>query len=120
MPHPELPRRHVKDADLNRQVFVCHGKSCMKRGAEDVKDTLKQVLNERDLLFGKPEKANPAGCVVLTECSSVGFCESGPMVLVYPDGIWYEGVTPKDVPAIVDEHLIGGVPVARLIGRRIP
>ena len=120
MPHPELPRRHVKEATLERQVFVCNGKSCTKRGSEAVKDTFREVLNERDILFGKPEKANPAGCVVLTDCSSVGFCESGPAVLVYPDGIWYEGVQPADVAAIVDEHLIGGHPVERLIGRRVP
>jgi (2Fe-2S) ferredoxin len=120
MPHPEVPRRHVKQADLNRQVFVCNGKSCTARGSDKVKDCFKEVLNERDILFGKPEKANPAGSVVLTDCSSVGFCDCGPAVLVYPDGVWYQEVKPEDVAEIVDSHLIGNKPVERLIGRQIP
>lgn len=120
MSHPDKPRRHVKDATLNRQVFVCNGKACAARGSADVKDALRADLNARDLLFGKPEKANPDGSVVVTDCGSVGFCDCGPAVLVYPDGVWYQGVTPADVPQIVQEHLIEGRPVERLIGRRLP
>jgi (2Fe-2S) ferredoxin len=115
-----MPHRHVKDASLERQVFVCEGKSCSARGSEKVKDCFKEILNERDILFGKPTKANPAGTVVLTSCSSVGFCDCGPAVLVYPDGVWYQGVQPEDVAEIVDSHLIGNQPVERLVGRRVP
>ncbi len=42
-------------------------------------------------------------------------CEHGPMVVVYPDAVWYGGVQPGDVAEIVEQHLIGGRPVARLI-----
>ena len=54
------------------------------------------------------------GEIVLTDCSSVGFCSIGTAVLVYPDGIWYGQVTAKDVPEIIEEHLIKGKVVERL------
>jgi len=40
---------------------------------------------------------------------------TGPTVIVHPDGIWYQGVTLADVGEIIDQHLVGGKPVARLI-----
>jgi (2Fe-2S) ferredoxin len=57
-------------------------------------------------------RVNHAGC--LAQC---GF---GPMVVVYPDNVWYAMVTPDDVPEIVQEHLIGGRPVQRLVYRNKP
>jgi (2Fe-2S) ferredoxin len=42
-------------------------------------------------------------------------CEVGPTVAVYPDAVWYGGVTPADVDEIIDSHIIGGRPVERLI-----
>jgi len=51
-------------------------------------------------------RANEAGCL--------DQCEHGVTVVVYPEGVWYGGVTPADVPEIVEQHLQGGVPVERL------
>ena len=44
-----------------------------------------------------------------------GMTRSGPTVVVYPEGIWYGGVTPADVPELFDAHLSGQRPVARLL-----
>ncbi len=52
-------------------------------------------------------RAQRAGCFDL--------CEHGPMVAVYPDGIFYKGVTLEDVDTIVTEHIVGGKPVESLI-----
>lgn len=41
-------------------------------------------------------------------------CEYGPSLVVYPDEVWYGGVTVADVPEIIEEHIIGGRPVERL------
>ena len=41
-------------------------------------------------------------------------CGNGPMVVVYPEGIWYAAVNPADAAEIVDSHLVGGEPVERL------
>ncbi len=51
-------------------------------------------------------RANKAGCL--------DQCEHGPTVVIYPDALWYGGVTETDVAEIVESHLIKGEPVARL------
>jgi (2Fe-2S) ferredoxin len=50
----------------------------------------------------------------LTATGCIGPCGNGPSVLVYPEGVMYGGVRVEDVGAIIDEHLIGDAPVARL------
>jgi (2Fe-2S) ferredoxin len=51
-------------------------------------------------------RANKAGCL--------DQCEHGPTVVVYPEAVWYGGVTAADVPEIIESHLVNGIPVARL------
>jgi len=105
----------VADAPLNHHVFVCNGKSCSAVGAAEVKAAFEDELKARDLRYGKESKGrNPNGTVLLTDCSSVGFCSIGPAVLVYPENVWYAQVTPADVPEIIEEHLEKGNIVERL------
>jgi len=105
----------VMKAPLKRHVFVCNGKSCSKVGSAEVKAEFERILEAKGLRQGKEKKGrNPMGEIVLTDCSSVGFCSIGTAVLVYPDGIWYGQVTAKDVPEIIEEHLIKGQVVERL------
>jgi (2Fe-2S) ferredoxin len=54
------------------------------------------------------------GEAAATGCGCLGPCFDGPNMVVYPEGVWYAGVTPEDIPDVVRDHLIGGVPVARL------
>jgi NADP-reducing hydrogenase subunit HndC len=53
--------------------------------------------------------------VQVTTCGSIGLCERGPNMVVYPEGVWYSGVGAADVPEIVREHFQNGRPVARLM-----
>jgi (2Fe-2S) ferredoxin len=101
---------------LQRQVFVCTAKSCAANGAEAVLEAFRAQLIDENLLF---YKGNQGGAVQCSHCGSVGFCAIGPAVLVYPDGIWYAHVTPEDVPDIIESHLKGGVPVARLVRKQL-
>ena len=51
--------------------------------------------------------------VQITVCGSLGLCEHGPNLIVYPEGVWYSGVTPEDVPEIVASHFENDTPVER-------
>lgn len=108
-------------APITHHVFVCTGKSCSAVNSAEVKAAFERELLARGILFGKEKKGkNPRGTVVLTECSSVGFCAIGAAVMVYPDGIWYAQVRPEDVNEIIDEHLIRGRVVNRLALLKVP
>ena len=95
-----------------RHVFVCvnerppgNPKGCCKeKGAELVRDELKKRLHAIGLKG--VVRANNAGCL--------DQCENGVTVVVYPEQVWYGGVKAEDVPEIVEQHLIGDVPVDRL------
>ena len=105
----------VAVAPITRQVFVCNGKSCTAVGSAEVKAAFEEELQKRNLRYGKSSKGrNPAGEIVLTDCSSVGFCSVGAAVLVYPEGVWYAQVRAEDVKEIVEEHLEKGNVVKRL------
>jgi len=99
--------------NFQRHVFVCineraadHPKGCcMAKGGAQVRDELKQQLKAHGL--GKQVRANNAGCL--------DQCEHGVSIVVYPEQVWYGGVTVADVAEIVERHIIGGQPVERLL-----
>jgi (2Fe-2S) ferredoxin len=101
---------------FKKHVFVCNGEACARNGSAAVKEAFMGELKQRGLL----RKRTLKGDFMCTDCSSVGFCEMGPAVLVYPDGIWYARVKPEDVTEIIESHLIGGHPVERLIRNHVP
>ena len=101
---------------LQRQVLVCSAKSCTANGSEAVLEAFKAQLIAENLLFFKGNRSGDIQCIT---CGSVGFCAIGPAVLVYPDGVWYAHVAPEDVPEIIESHLKGGVPVERLVRKRL-
>jgi (2Fe-2S) ferredoxin/predicted O-methyltransferase YrrM len=91
-------------------VFVCGQQKpegvpcCAARGSGQVLNALQREVNARGL---EDE-------VQVTACGSLGLCEHGPNLVVYPEGIWYSNVTPADVPEIVRSHFQEGTPVERL------
>ena len=88
-----------------RHVFVCtHGEYCPAQGAAEVHRALKQAVAERGLKT--KVRINKAGCF--------DQCGHGPMVVVYPEDVWYAGVTPERARRILDDHVVGGCPVEEL------
>jgi len=79
--------------------------SCIQRGAMAVWEEIKKQMEDRVLI--DRIRVNSTGCL--------GPCVSGPSIVVYPDGVWYQGVTPEDVTEIMDEHIMNGRPVQRLM-----
>ena len=63
-----------------------------------------EEIQERDL----------SGEVFVTNTGCLGLCEKGPVVIVYPDNVWYGAVSTEDVEEIMDEHIEAGKPVKRL------
>jgi len=90
-----LPRAHV---------LVCGGTGCTSGNSKIIFDNFKSKLSERGVTDVQ---------VIMTGC--FGLCSKGPIVVVYPDGAFYTHVKPDDVEDIVSQHLIGGVPVERLL-----
>jgi (2Fe-2S) ferredoxin len=98
---------------FERHVFVCtnerppgHPKGCCKeKGSEEVREEFKKELAARGLK-GRV-RANAAGCL--------DQCALGVSVVIYPEQVWYGGVTVADVGEIVDRHVIGGQYVTRLM-----
>lgn len=89
----------------NRQLLVCGGTGCKSAESYDIVNKLKAKVEEAGL---KDEVE-----ILITGC--FGFCEQGPIVNVCPDNAFYVRVTPNDVEDIVDNHLLKGKIVERLL-----
>jgi len=86
-------------------VLICTGTGCVSSGADNIKDRLTSKLVEA----GLQDEVK----VVETGCH--GFCEKGPIVIVYPEGVFYCQVSVEDVDEIFAEHLLKGRIVERLL-----
>jgi (2Fe-2S) ferredoxin len=96
-----------------RHVFVCinerpasHPKGCcLEKGSAAIRDTLKAELQKRGL--ARIVRANNSGCL--------DACAFGPSMVIYPEGIWYGGVKEEDVPEIIEQTIMRGTVIPRLL-----
>jgi (2Fe-2S) ferredoxin len=103
----------ARSGPYEKHVFVCtnerppgHPRGCCSaKGSPEIRERLKALVKERGLA-GRV-RVNAAGCL--------DFCETGVSIVVYPENVWYAHVTLTDVGEIVERHLAGGEPVARLM-----
>lgn len=100
MPKPE---KHVFVCVQNRPAGHPRG-SCGAKGCAAVAEEFMAQWQSRNL-FDK---------VLVTTSGCIGPCNTGPSVLVYPEGVMYGGVTKENVSEIFEKHLIGGEPVEAL------
>jgi (2Fe-2S) ferredoxin len=99
-------------AKFEKHIFICTNQRdassprgcCNPGGQGELHKQFKEKLKARGL---QPRfRANKAGCL--------DQCEHGPNIVVYPEAVWYGGVKAEDIDEIIDSHLLGGKPVARL------
>ena len=103
----------MKDqAYFQHHVFFCinernDGRACCAdRNAQALQEYAKNRLKTLDMNGPGKIRINKAGCL--------DRCEEGPVLVVYPEGIWYTYIDEEDIDEIVDSHLIAGKPVERL------
>ncbi len=97
------PKYHVFICTSCRVNGTQKGYCCTKQSAEIVSRFLEEI-EERDL----------SGEVMVNNTGCFGICSRGPIMVVYPEGIWYGNLTPDDVEKIVEQHIENGEIVKEL------
>jgi len=86
-------------------LLICCGSGCVSAGALKIKERFHEVLAEHNI----------TNEVNIIETGCMGPCDYGPVMVIYPEGIFYKKVTVDDVAEIVTEHFVKGRPVTRLM-----
>jgi len=91
--------------EFRSYCMVCAGTACVSNRSFQIKKALEEEIEKQDL--------GDEVAVVTTGCN--GFCAVGPLMAVQPEGIFYQQLTEEDIPYLVEEHLLKGRPVKRLM-----
>lgn len=91
----------------DKHILICHNRTCLKQGADQVFNSFQNILKE-----------TPIPGIVLEKTGCLGMCGNGPMVLILPVGVCYDRVKPQEVALIVNQHLLGGLPVENMIYKK--
>ena len=89
---------------------------CKKIQGKDSWSKLKELIKKLEL-----DKHNrPEGIVLRSKVDCLRVCNGGPILLVWPDGIWYGGVSSERIEAIIYQHILKGVPIKKWIIKYTP
>jgi (2Fe-2S) ferredoxin len=106
-------KKRAEMEPYSHHVLICTGDFCSPdRRGRQLYSLLAELLQREDMLFG-PERVKRG------ETPCLGVCSNGPIVVVYPEGIWYSEVTPALLERIVVEHLKHGKPIEEAVFHRL-
>ncbi|MHB9037625.1 MAG: SLBB domain-containing protein, partial [Armatimonadota bacterium] len=92
---------------MKRKIVVCSGSACVDPGGKRIEPELKRILKQK----------NAEDLVDIEEAVSYGLCGNCPMIVVEPEGVFYEKMDAAKLERIVDKHIIGGAPVEELMAK---
>ena len=105
---------------ISHHLLLCatptKGKCCDPVDGSASWDALKRLVRELDL----ENPARPQGIVLRSKVDCLRVCEQGPVLLIWPDGIWYGGVSPERMEIILREHVLEGRPCQEWILKQTP
>ncbi len=98
---------------FTHHIFICENirpdddprGCCGSKGSSEIRAKFKEEIKKRAL----------KGVIRVNQSGCLDQCAKGPAIVVYPEGVWYGGVSINDVAEIMDSHIEGGKPVERLI-----
>ncbi len=87
--------------DGEKHLMICGGTACHATHSREVKKALIQEIEDRGI----------SGRVKIIETGCNGFCAQGPVMTIYPDGVFYVKLQPENIKDIIEQHILGGNPV---------
>ncbi len=101
-------------SNYKSRIVICAGTACVAGGALDVYARFTDYMKEKGIRVSVTLEKE-SGDTGISQSGCQGFCQMGPLVTIYPRGILYTKVKPSDVEEIVDETLLGGKLIERLL-----
>lgn len=95
----------VADSPFEKEIMICAGTGCLASKSDEFVAILEEELEKNDL----------TGRVNIVKTGCFGLCAQGPIVIIYPEGVFYSQVKPKDAKKIVSSHLVKGELVEKLL-----